>query len=200
MKIIGLTGGIGSGKSTVSQMIRRAGIPVICADKYAREVVGPGRKAYKKIVKTFGKEILKKNKTINRLKLGSIVFQSPGKRKILNKIVHPEVLRQMKQETKGLKGKKPAIWDVPLLFEAGFDKMCGVIVLVDSPEKTRIKRLMKRDDLSQSEIKKRMASQMPMKKKRKKADYIIDNSGTIIKTKRQVEQLAKKLKIEYFYK
>lgn len=196
MKIIGLTGGIASGKSTVSKIIRQMRIPVICADEIAHLAIVPGKPAYKKIVKEFGKEMLHADKTVNRTKLGSLVFSSSSKREILNSIVHPEVIHEMKEEIENLKKKKAnfVVLDIPLLFEEKLDKMCDEVILVYTPQEILKKRLALRDHLNPTEVENRLVSQMPIEEKKKKADHIIDNSGNLAKTKEQVEQLFEKWK------
>ena len=188
MKIIGLTGGIASGKSTVAAMIRSEGIPVLCADELARHVVDPGKPAYKKIVKAFGRIILNKDKTINRARLGAVVFVSETKREKLNTIVHPEVIRELKKLIGNLKrrGKKAVVLDIPLLFEGKLDRLCDKVIVVYAPETKMKKRLKERNSLSADEIKNRIASQMPIEEKRKRADIVIDNSGPLSKTRLQV--------------
>lgn len=191
MKIIGLTGGIASGKSTVSEMIRQMGIPVICADRLAHKVMEPGKPASKEIAAFFGPKVLFPDETIHRALLASIVFSSPLKRKKLNSIVHPHVISEMKREIKKLKKKKKEIvvLDIPLLFEERLQKLCDDIVVVYAPERVMAERLKKREGLSVQEIKKRFDSQMSIESKRKKADWVIDNSQSVLKTRKQVKKV-----------
>ncbi|MBX7148304.1 dephospho-CoA kinase [bacterium] len=193
MKVYGLTGSIASGKTTVSRLLKKKGLPVLCADEVAHRAIRPQGKAYQKIVKTFGKEILKKDKTINRAILGKIVFENIKKRKKLNAIVHPQVRNDMalwlkKQHT--LK-KKAVVLDIPLLFESGLDKLCHHVIVVYTPEKHMLKRLIKRNKFKTAEAKSRISSQMSIELKKKRADFVIDNSGTLAKTKKQVDTLIK---------
>lgn len=195
MKIIGLTGSIGSGKSTVSKIIREEGIPVICADEIAHQVVEVGTPAYQQITQFFGKEILSPDQSINREKLGALVFQNKEKRKLLNSIVHPEVIKKMEQEIKNhQKNRKLLIFlDIPLLYESGLENMCNQVAVVYAPETIMIERIKKRDGLSDQEIKNRIASQMSIEEKKEKADYVIDNSKSIAQTKKQVQDLMNKI-------
>lgn len=135
--IIGLTGGIASGKSTVSEMLKKRGIPVIDADLIAREVVEVGKKAYTEIVNAFGKEILNEDLTINRARLGSIVFQNEDKREKLNSIVHPEVRLEMKRRQEQLisEGAKAVVLDIPLLFESNLKHLVDKVIVVYTEEK-----------------------------------------------------------------
>ncbi|MBI4412133.1 MAG: dephospho-CoA kinase [Deltaproteobacteria bacterium] len=194
--IVGLTGGIASGKSTVSAMIRSKGIPVLCADELARHAVDPGKPAWQKIVRAFGRVILNKDKTINRARLGAVVFVSGTKRKKLNTIVHPEVIRELKKSIGNLKrrGEKAVVLDIPLLFEGKLDRLCDKVIVVYAPETEMKKRLQERNALTASEIKSRIASQMPIGEKRKRADIVIDNSGPLSKTRLQVKKLLHQLK------
>ncbi|MBI2339491.1 MAG: dephospho-CoA kinase [Deltaproteobacteria bacterium] len=191
MKIIGLTGGIASGKSTVASMIAGEGIPVVCADELARLAVDPGKPAYKKIVRAFGRTILNRDTSINRARLGAVVFTSSAKRKKLERIVHPEVIRELKRSIQKLRrrGKKIVVLDIPLLFEERLDRLCDKAIIVYAPEKEMRQRLRERNALSSGEIESRIASQLPIEEKRKRADIVIDNSGPLSKTRLQVQKL-----------
>lgn len=185
---IGLTGGIATGKSTVSSMIANFDIPIIDADKIAREVVEPGRTAYKEIIQKFGSDILKKDKTLNREKLGEIIFSHKEKRKQLNNIVHPAVRKEMlKQRDYFVSlGIKSVVLDIPLLFESNLMNYVEKTIVVYIPEQLQLKRLMIRDNLTKSEAFKRIRSQIPTSDKIKLADAVIDNSQTKEKTLEQL--------------
>lgn len=189
MKIIGLTGGIASGKSTVARMIRRKGIPVICADDLARRAVRRGRPALKKIARIFGPGVITRNGELNRPLLGKIVFASSVKRKKLNQIMHPLVVKEMQKAISKNKKKKLIVLDVPLLFEEKLDRLCDKTVVIYAPATLQKKRLKKRNRLSDREIRNRLKSQMPIEKKKKLADYVIDNSGAMAQTSKQVNKL-----------
>lgn len=189
--IIGLTGGIASGKSTVSEMLKTRGIPVIDADLIAREVVEVGKKAYTEIVNAFGKEILNEDLTINRARLGSIVFQNEDKREKLNSIVHPEVRLEMKRRQKQLisEGAKAVVLDIPLLFESNLKHLVDKVIVVYTGEKNQLERLMKRNNFSKKEALSRINAQMPLKEKVKFADAVINNDGTLEETEQQLENI-----------
>jgi dephospho-CoA kinase len=188
---IGLTGGIASGKSTVSSMLIELGFPVIDADQIAREAVKPGEEPYKKIVETFGREILLENGEINRPKLGSIIFHDQEKRDLLNKIVHPFVRRRMIEQKEALfeKGEKAVILDIPLLFESKLTHLVDKTILVYVDADVQLERLMRRNDLTENEAKARIASQMPLVQKVPLADAVINNNGTIEETRKQLIHL-----------
>ncbi|HZG60789.1 MAG TPA: dephospho-CoA kinase [Anoxybacillus sp.] len=191
--IIGLTGGIASGKSTVARMLLELGIPVIDADQIAREVVEIGEEAYLQIVEKFGEEILQDDKTIDRAKLGAIVFNDEEKRKLLNSIVHPAVRKKMLEQKERYvkKGEKTIVLDIPLLFESNLTHLVDKIVVVYVDEHTQLERLMARNGFSKEEAKARIKAQMPLKEKVAKADAVINNNGTIEQTKKQLLNILK---------
>ncbi|MDQ0231005.1 dephospho-CoA kinase [Metabacillus malikii] len=189
--VLGLTGGIASGKSTVSKMIRELGIRVIDADVIAREVVEIGKPAYQQIVETFGLDILLDNGEINRGKLGEIIFSSEQKRLQLNEIVHPairlEMLKQIEDEKR--KHSNAVVLDIPLLFESKLTYLVDKTILVYVDEETQLKRLMQRNGFSEEEAVLRIQSQMPLTEKRLLADELINNNGTIEETKKQLHDI-----------
>lgn len=195
MKVIGLTGGIASGKTTVARMIRQIGIPIICADRLAHQVVKPGCKAYQDIVKTFGRSILNKNATINRAKLGMIIFDNEKKRQRLNAIVHPEVMNVMKDQMTKLekRGTKSVVLDIPLLYEEGLDTMCNEVIMVYAPVRQLKQRLIIRDKLDETQVNKRLKAQMSIEEKKKRAEHLVNNSGDLTKTQEQVERLLRQI-------
>lgn len=189
--VIGLTGGIASGKSTISNMITTFGIPVIDADVISRQVVEPGESAYRKIVDYFGENILHDDRTINRNKLGQIVFSDEEKRKALNKMVHPEVRKTMLNQKEDLinAGNKAVVLDIPLLFESKRTALVDQILVVYVDEDTQLSRLMKRDGFTEEESQSRIKSQMPLKQKQEMADAIIDNRGSLEQSRKQLEKI-----------
>ena len=196
--IIGLTGGIASGKSTVSNMLKEKGYTVIDADLAARMVVEVGQPAYLAIVDEFGKSILhESNNTINREKLGAIVFNDQEKRTKLNAIVHPAVRSAMlSQKDQAIQSGKDTIFmDIPLLFESDLTWMVDktIVVLVD--EETQLSRLMERNHYSQKEAVSRISSQYPLSEKANLADAVIDNNGSVNETKEHLEKLLKEWKL-----
>lgn len=192
--IIGLTGSIATGKSTVANMIKEMNIPVIDADKVAREVVEPGEKAYEQIVEYFGTEILFPDGTLNRKKLGTIVFQDEEKRNVLNSIVHPVIRERMDQQKEEYlaKGYNTVVLDIPLLFEGNRQDEFDKVLLVAVTEETQLKRLLERDKMGKEDALNRIRSQMPIKDKIPLADAVIYNDGTIEETKTQLIAILKK--------
>ncbi len=199
MLLVGLTGGIATGKSLVSEILRGLGAYIIDADKIAREVVEPERPAWLEIVEFFGKDIINKDKTINRKRLGEIVFNNPVKKRKLEEIVHPRVIEEENRMVKEYLKIKPdgiVIIDAALLIEAGSHKRVDKLIVVYSDKETQTKRLMERDGLSRPDAEKRIASQMPLDKKVKMADFVIDNSKGIEGTRRQTIDIFNKLRSE----
>jgi dephospho-CoA kinase len=189
--VIGLTGGIASGKSTVSNMLRSRGFTIIDADITAREVVQIGEPAYREIVNTFGKDILLEDQTINRQKLGEIVFSDPTEREKLNRIVHPAVRKRMLElKEKAIReGKQTVIFDIPLLFESKLTHMVEKTIVVYVSPDVQLRRLMKRNNFTEEEAKARISAQLPLKQKAEWADAVIYNDGSLIETERQLDQI-----------
>ncbi|HET7578866.1 MAG TPA: dephospho-CoA kinase [Bacillales bacterium] len=188
---IGLTGGIASGKSTVSKMIQDIGIPVIDADFYAREVVEPGEEAYEKIIAHFGESILHGDGTIDRKKLGAIIFNDEKERDALNGIVHPAVREKMNARKAACRkeGRDTVVLDIPLLFESKLTKTVDKILLVYVKEDVQLKRLMERDGSTKEEALSRIRSQIPLDEKRPHADAVINNNGTTEDSKKQLNDI-----------
>ncbi|MBA4537091.1 dephospho-CoA kinase [Bacillus aquiflavi] len=186
--IIGLTGGIASGKSTVANMLKERGMTVIDADIEARLAVEKGEKAYESIVEQFGKDILQQDGAIDRVKLGSIIFHHEEKRKQLNSIVHPAVRKRMieKKTLAETRGEKIIVMDLPLLFENKLMHMVDKTILVYVNESVQLKRLMERNQLSREEAIARIQSQMPLDEKKHLADAVIDNNQTLEETEHQL--------------
>ena len=187
--LVGLTGSISTGKSTVSGMFAHQGARVIDADLLSREVVMPGQPAYALILEEFGSHLVLEDGSLDRKALGAIVFADPAKRKRLEEITHPAVGTRQQRilsvlDEEGFEGI--VLWDAALLFETGgVSKMDKVVVVFADPD-TEHRRLMTRDGLSEADARARIASQMPIAAKAKRADYVIDNSGTREETERQV--------------
>ncbi|MBL8037492.1 dephospho-CoA kinase [Nitrospira sp. CMX1] len=179
MILIGLTGGVATGKSTVAKMFKECGAIVIDADALAREVVRPGKPAWREIRRRFGQSILNADRTINRQALGSLVFRHPMQRRVLERIVHPRVAREQIKLTREAARKDRhavVIYDVPLLFEAGIDKRVEKTIVVTVDQNTQIARLKKRNGLTRAEALRRIRSQMPLTQKIRRADMIIDGT------------------------
>ncbi|MBU4361471.1 dephospho-CoA kinase [bacterium] len=200
--IVGLTGGIVGGKSTVASMFRDLGAKIIDADILGHSVILPYKPAGKKIVKLFGEDILRNDLTIDREKLGKIVFTDQALLKKLNEITHPEIIKLIKKEINMARNKthnqeKILVIDAALIYEAKIDRLMDKIIVVYIDEDEQIKRLIKRNNLSKDEASQRVKSQIPMKEKIKMADYVIDNNDTLDKTKEQVEKIWQSLVSRY---
>lgn len=196
MQVIGLTGGIATGKSTVSAMLKRAGALIIDADRIARAVVKKGLPAYREIVDHFGPRVLLPDGEIDRNALGDIIFNDPQKKQLLNRIVHPRVKKEVNRQLKQIETTHPkavAILDIPLLIEAGMHNDLSEIIVVYAPQHMQIKRLMQRDRISEADALARVRSQMPIEEKKQQATIVIDNSGTIENTRRQTLDIFKRL-------
>lgn len=199
--IIGLTGGIASGKSTVAKMFKELGVVSIDTDILARKVVEPGQPAWQAIIREFGPEILDSERRIDRKALAAIVFDDIKKLQILNKITHPAVRALLREQIAEAvqQGAKIILIEVPLLFEARFEKEVDKTIVVAVNEQTQFARLMKRDGITRDDAAKRIAAQMPLQEKVQRADMVIENSGTPDETKKQVLDLWQTLKQEYQY-
>ncbi len=191
MRVIGLTGGIASGKSTVAALFDGAGIPVVDADKVAREVVAPGRPAHAAVVQAFGTEILRDDGSIDRPKLGRAVFADASARAKLNAITHPHIRAEIAVRLRNLsrQGTTLAVVDVPLLYETGDPSAYDEVIVVYVDEQTQLERLMARDGLDRVEAERRITAQLPLSQKATLADRVIDNSGTMEQTRAQVREI-----------
>ncbi|MCC7201396.1 MAG: dephospho-CoA kinase [Nitrospirae bacterium] len=203
MVFAGLTGGIATGKSLVSEMFRSLGAFIIDADLIAREIVRPGLPAWKAIVEAFGSEVLLKDGNINRSVLGSIVFQDFSKRSILNSIMHPGILKEAAKMRKVIGEDHPfavVIFDAALLIESGAYEMVDLVILVYVNEELQINRLINRDGLTREEAMDRINAQMPVEEKKEYADYVIDTSSSqrdvIEKQVRYVYEILKTLSVK----
>ncbi|TQS76237.1 dephospho-CoA kinase [Ornithinibacillus gellani] len=198
--IIGLTGGIASGKSTVAAMFKELNIPVIDADVIAREVVEPGEDAYEAILQQFGTDILADDqKNINRKKLGDVIFTNEEKRKQLNEIVHPAVRKRMLEQRDQCvqQGVPCVVLDIPLLFESKLTHFVDRIVVVAVTESVQLQRLQERNGFTEEEAKNRINAQMPLQDKVKLADAVLQNDGTINETKTQLLHLLKQWEVNH---
>ncbi|MGE5554233.1 MAG: dephospho-CoA kinase [Betaproteobacteria bacterium] len=195
---LGLTGGLGSGKSRVAQALQELGAAVVDADQLAREVVAPGTPGWRAVVEAFGPEFLSPDGSLDRRKLGRLVFADEPARRRLEGIVHPEVKRLLRERAESLEraGAPVVVLEVPLLFEAGFEGEVDKVVVVDAPEEVRQRRVMARDGLTLNEARQRLAAQLPLREKVGRADYVIDNSGRWEETQRQVEHLWEEIRRE----
>ena len=197
MVIIGLTGGIGSGKSSVAEMFKDEGAYVIDFDYLARVVVEPDTPAWRDIVDYFGPEILSPDRTLNRLKLAEIVFSDAQSRKALEGFIHPRIFDKRDALLKDIKRQDPhavVIIDVPLLFELSLSRMFEKVVLVYVSRDVQIERAIKRGVLTEEEVEKRLKAQIPVEEKKLLSDYIINNEGSLKNTRDQVRKVIHELK------
>lgn len=192
MIIVGLTGGIASGKSAIAAIFQEKGAFIIDADKVAHEVIGPNEDAWKEIVKHFGKDILNPDGVIDREKLAAKVFDNEEALEKLNSIVHPRVVERFAKTVSDLKKKKnppeAVVFDVPLLIEAGMHKMVDTVVVVYVSSEKQKERLQKRNGFTLEEAEKRLAAQMSPEEKKTYADYIINNEKSLSETRKQVDE------------
>jgi dephospho-CoA kinase len=197
MLLAGLTGGIATGKSTVSRLFVECGARLIDADVLAREAVAPGRPALQQIVESFGREVLRPDGTLDRDRLGKAVFGDPAQLEKLNAIVHPYVAVAQEQRSREIAGKEPhavIVYDAALLIEAGAHKRMDKIIVVTADEQTQLARLKARDHLSAEEAGRRIATQMPLAEKAKVADYVIDGTLPMEQLRAEVRRIHDDLK------
>ena len=190
--LVGLTGGIATGKSTVSIMLRGLGAEIIDADQLARQVVEPGQPAWREIVEEFGRDVLRPDGTLDRKKLGAIVFADPEQRKRLEAITHPAIRARVRARVDELAAQGFSgivFYDAAILIEALGHQDMDRIVVVMTDEATQVARLRGRDGANDVEGRRKIASQMPLAEKAKLADYVIDNSGDREATAEQVRRV-----------
>lgn len=195
MKLIGLTGGIASGKSTVATILKQLGAAVINADELSREVVQPGKGAWKEIVETFGANVLQSDKTLDRKKLRTVVFDNPDARKKLEAIIHPKVRALAEEKIRELAaaGRSIIVYEVPLLFEGQLHHWLRPVILVACDINTQRQRLRDRDQLTNTEAQQHIDAQMSLEEKRKLADYVIENNGNIEELEQQVKSVLENI-------
>lgn len=200
-KILGITGGIASGKSTADVFFREKQIPVIDCDQIAHDILNKGEKGYELVLKQFGMNILKSDQSINRSALGQIVFDDEKQLETLNRITHPLIFQEIQAKIALNNPSKNSlvVVDAPVLFEANGQKYCDFTLLIAIPESLQMKRLMLRDRLSKGAALKRIRSQMPLSQKEKLADFVINNTGTKQDLKSKLEQLLLEIKGEDLY-
>ncbi|MBZ2131664.1 dephospho-CoA kinase [Streptococcus gordonii] len=193
-RIIGITGGIASGKSTVTEFLRRQGYQVIDADQVVHELQEPGERLYQALLSTFGLAILQEDGRLDRLKLGAMIFGNPELLAKSSQIQNQIIREELAGRRDLLAGKEEIFFmDLPLLFELDYETWFDQIWLVDVTEETQLSRLMTRNALSQEEAEKRIAAQLSLQEKRKRADVLIDNNGSLEETRQQIRDTLKKL-------
>ncbi len=196
MKIIGVTGGIGTGKSTVARMFEDLGGVVFDADRTVHRLMEPGGPIWKRVRTAFGPSALGADGRIDRKRIGEIVFRSPARLKVLSRILHPEVRRSILGDLARLKRRRPgavAVLDIPLLIESGRAYRTDSIVVVTAPAREAARRLGKRSGWTPEEMKRRSRFQMPLREKVKQADFVVRNGGSLADTRRQVVRIWKKI-------
>jgi dephospho-CoA kinase len=197
MLIVGLTGGVASGKTTVSRVLKEEGAYILDADQMARELVQPHTPAWRKLIKVFGKDILREDGSLHRKKLADKVFTNLRQRKLLNQILHPRIRKEMERRAKEIGQKDPeavVVIDAPLLVELGDHRKMDKLIVVTSTQKQQIERLKERDGISSEEALRILSSQMPVKDKVKLADFVIRNEGSLQETKKKTREVYKELK------
>jgi dephospho-CoA kinase len=197
MLIVGLTGGVASGKTAVSQVFKKGGAYIIDADQIARELVQPHKPAWNELIRAFGQEILREDGSIHRKKLADKVFSDPKQRKLLNQILHPRIKEEMDRRTEEIGQKDPeaiVVIDAPLIVELGSHREMDKLIVVTTTQTQQIERLKDRDGTSPKEALRIVSSQMPMEEKLKFADYVIQNEGSLEETKKRAKEIFKDLK------
>ena len=188
-----MTGNIGSGKSTVAAMLRDAGIPVLDADRISREVTAPGGRAYDAVIQAFGRGIVRDDGSIDRKLLGEIVFSDRASRERLERITHPAIFESMKEAIAGIEreGHRAAVVEATLIHELGRKGLFEAVISVACDRTTSISRLAARDGMTRRQSEARLRAQMDAERKAGASDYVIDNSGNLDDTRRQVEQIVR---------
>ncbi|MFB5760956.1 dephospho-CoA kinase [Paenibacillus medicaginis] len=193
--IIGLTGGIATGKSTVSALLAARGALLVDADVIAREVMLPGHPVLEAVVRHFGQQVLNQDGTLHRKKLGAIVFANPTERQALNDITHPAIRQEIIRRMKAYEAEFPdklVVVDTPLLYESGLDKLFHKVIVVYVPREVQLKRLMERDGLTEEQARQRLDAQMSIEEKKRLADIVVDNSREVTFTERQLNELCER--------
>lgn len=196
--IIGLTGGIATGKSTAAEYLKKKGAKIIDADQISHKITQKGEKGWKRVIDEFGKDILKEDGEFDREKLGEIVFSNTAKRKKLEALLHPLIIYEMKEEAhEYLESGQIVVFMAPLLYETGLNRFCDQVWVISASKEAQIKRLEKRNNLDQDDALKRIDSQLSIEEKKKKADVVIENNSTIKKLREKLDiQWSKVLKGE----
>ncbi len=203
MLIVGLTGGVASGKTVVSQALKEEGAYIIDADQIARELVQPHQPAWSELIRAFGQEILQEDGSIQRKKLADKVFVDPRQRKLLNQILHPRIKKEMDRRTKEIGERDPqaiVVIDAPLMVELGDHREMDKLIVVASTQTQQIERLKDRDGTNTQEALRIVSSQMPLEEKLKFADYVIRNEGSMEETKKRAKEVFQELKRVAFEK
>lgn len=193
--VLGITGGIASGKTTVAKLFKELGAVVVSADELAREIVSPGSSTLRQIAECFGSRVLLADGTLNRPLMAELIFNDPQARQALNRITHPAIAaladQRLREAERG--GVSLVVYDAPLLYEAGAVRQVDKVLVVAVDEEVQVARLMARDGVAREQALARIAAQMPLSEKIARADYVVDNSGSSQETRRQVSALIERL-------
>ncbi len=195
MLVVGLTGGIASGKSTVSTMIREAEIPVICLDELSKQAVAVGSPCLEEIRRMFGDAVIDADAALDRKVVADLVFSDSAKRKALESVIHPWVSQETARLLAGFEreGRRVTVVDIPLLYEVGWEHMFDLVMLVYVPRDVQEQRLVARDHISREDARARLDAQKPIDEKKILADIVVDNSGTVQSTREQVTRALESL-------
>ncbi|HWQ69877.1 MAG TPA: dephospho-CoA kinase [Patescibacteria group bacterium] len=195
MVVVGLTGGICSGKSTITAMFQRLGATVIDADQVARELVEPGQPLFEAVASTFGREVVGADGRIDRRRLGAIVFADPEARRRLEALLHPAIIEECERRIRQaeVSGAAACLVDAALLIESGWHARCDAVILVEASEVVQLDRLVMLRGLNRDDAMQRIRSQMPQHEKRRYAHYVIENDGPLDETERQVKVVWEQL-------
>jgi dephospho-CoA kinase len=191
VRVLGLTGNIGAGKSTVARLLAAHGIPVIDADQLAREVVQPGQPALAEIAARFGQKVLNPDGTLDRKAMAAVVFNDPAERAALNAIVHPRIAEATASRLAELarEGQPTAVYEAALIVENGLDRGLDGLIVVTAPEDVQLARLLERDKMSEAEARARLAAQLPASVKLERATFVVENHGSLAELEAQVARL-----------
>lgn len=199
LPVVGLTGGIASGKSTVAALLSRRGVPVVDADALAREVARPGTAAFAEVVRLFGPAVVAADGALDRARLAAVVFADPAQRARLEAVLHPAIHRAASDRiaAAAAAGHRWAVYEAALLVETGFHAALDALVVVSVPRAVQLARAVARDAARPEAVERRLAAQLPLERKVAVADHVIDNSGTPEETERQVEALFAALEARF---
>lgn len=197
MLLVGLTGGLATGKSTAARLFRRCGAVVLDADRLARQALAPGRPAWRELRRAFGRRVLAPDGTVDRAALARLVFADPASLRRLNAIVHPRVAREQARLTREAAARDPSavvVYDVPLLFEAGLDRKVDAIVVVTADRRSQLARLLERNGFGRAEALRRIRAQMPLARKAARADHLLDGTKPLSELRRDVLALYRRFR------
>ena len=195
MRIVGLTGGFGSGKSFVASLFKRLGAKVVDADKLGHKALKKGSAAYKRVVAAFGEDVLFPDLSINRKALAGIVFANRKKLAKLNRIVHPGIIRDVVKRIESCAKSEVLIVDAPLICETNITGLMNVLIVVKASKRNQIERCSKKLGMKEKDVRRRIVAQMPLNRKIRMADYVVDNNGTKEDAKKQVRKIWQELKV-----